>query len=82
MTPQQRQDLSSLLLAFESEVIALYDLQRADADPDDFVGIDVNKSIAKRREALERIRGRILDFSEMPIDDAERLEALINWKER
>jgi hypothetical protein len=82
MTPQQRQDLSSLLLAFESEAIALYDLQRADADPEDFEGIDRDKTIAKRREALERIRGRILDFCDMPIDDAERLQALINWKER
>jgi hypothetical protein len=53
--------LHSLLLAHESAAIALYDLQRADADPDDFLGIDPEGTITKRREALARVREKILN---------------------
>lgn len=58
---QARLKLHSLLLAHESAVIALYDIQRADADPDDFWGIDLDASIAKRRDAVARIRETILN---------------------
>jgi hypothetical protein len=56
----RRVRLHSLLLAHESAAIALYDLQRADADPDDFLGIDPEGTITKRQEALARVREKIL----------------------
>lgn len=59
---EPKEDLNSLLLRYESEAIALYDLQRADADPEDFVGIDRNASIAKRKETLAGIREQIINF--------------------
>jgi hypothetical protein len=60
-SPQNRMELHSLLLAHESAVIALYDIQRADADPDDFLGIDRDGSIHKRQVTVARIRETILN---------------------
>ena len=57
---QRRADLNSLLFAFETAAVELYDLQRADADPEDFYGIDRDASIARTRDRLGRIRERIL----------------------
>ena len=61
---QRRLDLSSLLYAYESETLALYDLQREDLGPADFEGIDRDLSIAKRKAAIARIRESILAFAE------------------
>ena len=57
----RRARLHSLLLAHESAAIALYDIQRADADPDDFADIDRAASITKRQEALASVREKILN---------------------
>jgi hypothetical protein len=56
-----RVELHSLLLAHESAVIALYDLQRADADADELLGIDRDRSITKRQTTVARIREEILN---------------------
>ncbi len=61
---QRRLELSSLLYAYESETIALYDLQREDLGPADFEGIDRDLSIAKRKAVIERIREKILAYAE------------------
>lgn len=58
---QRRIELHSLLLAHESAVIALYDIQRADADADDFLGIDIEQSVTKRQVAVARVRETILN---------------------
>lgn len=81
MEHQHRLDLNSLLLAFESDLIAIYDMQRADADPEDFLGIDLQASIAKRKANLERIRERILNFCDNPYSSWERVEELLRVKE-
>lgn len=60
---QCRLDLNSLLLAFESDTIRLYDLQRADASPEDFLDIDVEGSIAKTKARIESIRQKILAYA-------------------
>lgn len=60
----RRLDLSSLLHAFESDVIRLYDLQRADASPDDFLDIDVEGTIAKTKARIANIREEILAYAE------------------
>lgn len=79
---QYKLDLNGLLLAYESKVIALYDLQRADASEDDFLDIDVEGSIIKNKAAIEKLRERILTFHEKwPNWDADRLE-LINQAKR
>lgn len=57
---QRRLDLNSLLCGFEMDLIHLYDLQRADADPEDFEDIDRDASIAKTKARLARIREQIL----------------------
>ena len=57
----RRVRIHSLLLAHESAVIALYDIQRADADPNDFADIDREASITKRQEALAHARETILN---------------------
>lgn len=57
----RRAKLHSLLLAHESAVIALYDIQRADANLEDFADIDREASIAKRQEALASAREAILN---------------------
>lgn len=56
-------ELRSLLLAYESHVLALYDLQREDLGPADFEGIDRDLSIAKRKEAVASIREKILAYA-------------------
>ena len=56
----RRLELHSLLLAHESAVIALYDIQRADADADDFLGIDRDGSVSKRQATVARVREEIL----------------------
>jgi hypothetical protein len=55
----RRTELHSLLLAHESAVIALYDLQRA--DPEEFTGLDVDLSVSKRQTTVARIREEILN---------------------
>lgn len=60
---QRHLDLNSLLLAFESDIIRLYDLQRADASPEDFLDIDVDGSIAKTKARIDRIREKILAYA-------------------
>lgn len=60
---QRRLDLNSLLLAFESDTIRLYDLQRADASPEDFLDIDVEGSIAKIKARIESTREKILAYA-------------------
>lgn len=61
---QRRLDLNSLMLSFESDIIRLYDLQRADASPDDFLDIDVEGTIAKTKARIESIREKILAYAE------------------
>lgn len=61
---ERRLDLNSLLCGFEMDVIHLYDLQRADASPDDFLDIDRDASIAKTKSRLARIREKILAYAE------------------
>jgi hypothetical protein len=61
MTPKQL-ELNSLLLQYETHVLAIYDLERADPSPDDFLGIDVAKSIAKWHADKERLRSEILGY--------------------
>ena len=61
---ERRLDLNSLLCGFEMDVIHLYDLQRADASPDDFLDIDRDASIAKTKSRLARIRAQILAYAE------------------
>ena len=63
-TAQRRLDLNSLLFAFESDTIRLYDLQRADASPDDFLDIDVEGTIAKTKARIASIREQILAYAE------------------
>lgn len=80
---QYKLDLNGLLLVYESEVIALYDLQSADAREDDFLDIDVDGSIAKHKAKIERLRERILTFHEKwPDWDADRLELINQVKDQ
>lgn len=64
VTAMRRLNLNSLLLAYESHVLALYDLQREDLGPEDFPGIDRDATIAKRKAAIEKVREEILAFAE------------------
>jgi len=59
----RRLTLNSLLLSYEMEVIALYDYQRKDASPDDFLGMDLDGSVAKRKAVIEHIREAILEYA-------------------
>lgn len=61
---QRRLELNSLLLAYESHVLALYTYQSADPDPADFGDIALNETIAKRKEAIQKVRELILAFAE------------------
>ena len=61
---QRRLELNSLLLAYETHVLALYTYQSADARDDDFLGIDLATSIAKRKAAIEKVREHILAFAD------------------
>lgn len=65
---RRRIELNSLLLAYESHVLAIYDMERADADPEDFEGIDRDASIAKRRKAKDRVRDEIIDLVERELN--------------
>lgn len=58
----RRTKLHSMLLAHETAVIALYDIQRADARPDDFADIDREATTTKRQEKLARVREAILNM--------------------
>ena len=61
---QRRLELNSLLLAYETHVLALYTYQSADAREDDFLDIDLGGSIAKRKAAIEKVREEILAYVE------------------
>lgn len=61
---QRRLELNSLLLAYEMHVLALYTYQNADARPEDFLGIDVGGSIAKRKASVNKVRELILAFAD------------------
>jgi hypothetical protein len=61
---RDRLELNSLLLAYETHVLALYTYQRADVDNDRFKDIDLGGSIAKRKASIERIREKILAFAD------------------
>lgn len=60
---QRRLELNSLLLAYESHVLALYAYQSADARGD-FLDIDLGGSTAKRKVAIEKVRQLILAFAD------------------
>jgi len=63
MTPKQL-ELNSLLLQYEMQVLALYELQRTDPSADDYIDdVELDKSIAKRRADMERLRGEILEYA-------------------
>ena len=59
---QRRLELNSLLLAYESHVLALYTYQSAEERGDDFV--DLGGSTAKRKVAIEKVRELILAFAD------------------
>jgi hypothetical protein len=61
---QRRLELNSLLLAYESHVLALYTYQRADETSDQFKDIDIPKSTAERKLSLENVRRKILAFAD------------------
>lgn len=61
---QRRLELNSLLLAYESHVLALYAYQSADARGDDLLDIDLGGSTAKRKVAIEKVRQSILAFAD------------------
>jgi hypothetical protein len=60
----RRLELNSLLLAYESHVLALYTYQSADVGSDDFLDIDLVGSTAKRKAAIEKVRELILAFAD------------------
>ena len=64
---QARLELNSLLLAYESHVVRLYDLERADRDPADFEDIDRDATIAKLKAAINKVREEILAYAERGI---------------
>ena len=59
---QRRLELNSLLLAYESHVLAMYTYQSAEERGDDFV--DLGGSTAKRKVAIEKVRELILAFAD------------------
>lgn len=61
---QRRLELNSLLLAYETHTLALYTYQSAAPHSEDFEDIDRDKSIAKHKAALEKVRERILAYAE------------------
>lgn len=61
---RNRLELNSLLLAYETHVLALYTYQRADVDTDRFSDIDLGASIVKRKASIERVREMILAYAE------------------
>ena len=65
---QARLELNSLLLSYESRVVKLYDLQRADRDPADFEGMDRDATITKLKAAINKVREAILAYAERGIE--------------
>lgn len=65
MTPKQL-ELNSLLYVYEAQVLAIYDMERADLGSDDFIGtdLDLDATIAKRRAEAARLRHQILSYAE------------------
>lgn len=63
MTPKQL-ELNSLLYVYEAQVLAIYDMERADTGSDDFIGTDLDAMIAKRRAEASRLRHQILSYAE------------------
>lgn len=61
---RSRLELNSLLLAYETHVLALYTYQRADVDNTRFSDIDLGASIVKRKASIERVREKILAFAD------------------
>lgn len=61
---RNRLELNSLLLAYETHVLALYTYQRADVNTDRFSDIDLGASIVKRKASIERVREMILAYAE------------------
>lgn len=59
-----RLELNSLLLAYETHVLALYTYQRADVNNDRFSDIDLGASIAKRKASIEKVRKLILAYAD------------------
>jgi hypothetical protein len=64
----RRLELNSLLLAYETHVLALYTYQRADVDNERFRDIDLGASIVKRKAAIERVRKEILKYADFKED--------------
>lgn len=62
MTPEQL-NLRSLIFEYEIEALAIYDMARAVRNPDDFLGINLDKSIAKRRAVKARLLDEILKYA-------------------
>lgn len=60
---QRRLELNSLLLAYETHVLALYTYQKAEARAEDLADIDLSGSIAKRKAAIEQVRQKILAYA-------------------
>lgn len=59
---QRRLELNSLLLAYESHVLALYTYQSAEALGDDFP--DLGGATAKRKAAIAKVRELILEYAD------------------
>jgi hypothetical protein len=60
----KRLELNSLLLQYEAQMLAIYDLERADTGSYDFFDIDLDASIAKRRAEASDLRQKILAYAE------------------
>jgi hypothetical protein len=61
---RNRVELNSLLLAYETHVLALYTYQRGELDNSDFSDINLGGSIYKRKAAIESVREKILAYVE------------------
>lgn len=61
---RNRVELNSLLLAYETHVLALYTYQRGELDNSDFSDINLGVSIYKRKAAIESVREKILAYVE------------------
>lgn len=58
----RRLELNSLLLAYETHVLALYTYQRGEVDRDS--DIDLGASIIKRKASIEKVRKLILAYAD------------------
>lgn len=61
---RSRLELNSLLLAYETHVLALYTYQRGELNNDRFSDIDLGASISKRKASIEKVREKILAYVE------------------